>query len=39
MGNYTWSFDASFRQILGRGVEDVWNEYANFINSGGQLQY
>lgn len=39
MGNYSWSFDASFRHILGRGVEDVWNEYANYINSGGQLEY
>ncbi|WP_247682650.1 basic secretory protein-like protein [Pseudoalteromonas sp. MMG013] len=39
MGNYTWSFDAAFRQTLGRGVEDVWNEYVTFINNGGQLEY
>ncbi|WP_249348603.1 basic secretory protein-like protein [Pseudoalteromonas citrea] len=39
MGNYTWSFDSAFRQTIGRGVEDVWNEYAAFINNGGQLEY
>lgn len=39
MGNYTWSWDASFRLILGRGVQDVWNEYRDFINNGGQLNY
>ncbi|MCF6439778.1 discoidin domain-containing protein [Pseudoalteromonas luteoviolacea] len=39
LGNYTWSFDAAFQQILGRGVEDLWQEYATFINNGGQLEY
>ncbi|KZN44939.1 basic secretory protein-like protein [Pseudoalteromonas luteoviolacea] len=39
LGNYTWSFDSAFRSILGRGVDDLWQEYANFINSGGQLPY
>ncbi|AUJ70835.1 MULTISPECIES: basic secretory protein-like protein [unclassified Pseudoalteromonas] len=39
MGNYTWSFDAAFQHILGRSVEDVWNEYVAFIQNGGQLEY
>ncbi len=39
MQNYSWSFDASFREITGRGVNDVWTEYKNFINNGGKLVY
>lgn len=39
MGNYTWSWDAAFRSITNRGVQDVWNEYKSFINNGGQLDY
>ncbi|NQZ24598.1 MAG: discoidin domain-containing protein [Colwellia sp.] len=39
MGNYTWSWDAAFRSITNRGVQDVWNEYKAFINNGGQLDY
>jgi len=39
MGNYTWSWDAAFREITNRGVQDVWNEYKAFINNGGQLDY
>ncbi|MFC5047006.1 basic secretory protein-like protein [Aquimarina hainanensis] len=35
----SWSFDASFKSILGKGVEQVWNEYKNFINSNGKLDY
>ncbi|NQZ06198.1 MAG: discoidin domain-containing protein [Algicola sp.] len=39
LGNYSWSFDAAFRATTGRGVEDVWQEYRNFINGGGVLNY
>ncbi|MFC3032056.1 basic secretory protein-like protein [Pseudoalteromonas fenneropenaei] len=39
LGNYTWSFDAAFRQTIGRGVDEVWTEYENFIKSGGKLEY
>ncbi|WP_108866824.1 basic secretory protein-like protein [Aquimarina aquimarini] len=35
----SWSFDASFQSILGKGVEQVWNEYKNYINSNGNLDY
>ncbi|BCL73752.1 hypothetical protein TUMSATVNIG1_57370 (plasmid) [Vibrio nigripulchritudo] len=39
MRDYTWSFDVAFRKILGRGVEDVWDEYVDFIKNGGKLEY
>ncbi|TMN90128.1 hypothetical protein CWB72_09380 [Pseudoalteromonas phenolica] len=37
--NYTWSFDRVFTDLLGVGVEQAWNDYVQFIQSGGQLQY
>ncbi|MCG7548140.1 basic secretory protein-like protein [Pseudoalteromonas sp. Of7M-16] len=39
LGNYTWSFDAAFQHVLGRGVDELWQEYVTFINNGGQLPY
>ncbi|PKV52392.1 PKD repeat protein [Aquimarina sp. MAR_2010_214] len=38
LGN-SWSFDNAFKDILGKGVETVWNEYKNYINSGNTLDY
>ncbi len=35
----SWSFDNAFKSILGKGVETVWNEYKNYINSGNSLDY
>ncbi|KNC67899.1 basic secretory protein-like protein [Pseudoalteromonas ardens] len=37
--NYTWSFDRVFTDILGIGVEQAWQDYVQFIQNGGQLQY
>jgi hypothetical protein len=37
--NYTWSFDRVFTDILGIGVEQAWNDYVAFIQSGGTLHY
>jgi hypothetical protein len=39
LGNYSWSFDSAFRATVNRSVEDVWQEYKNFINNGGVLNY
>ncbi|MBG6133586.1 PKD repeat protein [Aquimarina sp. EL_43] len=38
LGN-SWSFDNAFKDILGKGVETVWNEYKNYINNGNTLDY
>ncbi len=38
LGN-SWSFDNAFKNILGKGVETVWNEYRNYINTGNTLDY
>ena len=35
----SWSFDAAFRSIINKGVEEVWNEYADFIRGGNSLDY
>ncbi|MGG8495719.1 basic secretory protein-like protein [Tenacibaculum sp. TC6] len=35
----SWSFDNAFKTILGKGVQEVWNAYAAFINNGGKLDY
>ncbi|WP_082422570.1 basic secretory protein-like protein [Aquimarina longa] len=38
LGN-SWSFDNAFRNILGKGVATVWNEYKNYINGGNKIDY
>ncbi|WP_064968143.1 basic secretory protein-like protein [Tenacibaculum ovolyticum] len=34
-----WSFDKAFRFITGKSVQTVWNEYVNFVNGSGNLDY
>lgn len=35
----TWNFETAMQSIMGRGIEDLWAEYADYINSGGTLDY
>ena len=35
----SWSFDAALLSIIGQDAQTTWNQYANFINGGGVLDY
>lgn len=35
----SWSFENSFLMILNKNIQSVWEEYKNFILSGGLLDY
>ncbi|MEP3389837.1 MAG: basic secretory protein-like protein [Reichenbachiella sp.] len=35
----SWSFDAALLSIIGQDAQTTWNQYANFINGGGYLDY
>ncbi|NQZ80096.1 MAG: discoidin domain-containing protein [Colwellia sp.] len=39
IGDYNWSFESAFQATINRSVDDVWQEYKNFINNGGVLNY
>lgn len=35
----SWSFDAALLSIIGQDAQTTWNQYANYINGGGYLDY
>lgn len=35
----SWSFDAALLSIIGQDAQTTWNQYVNYINGGGSLDY